>query len=515
MNRSYGPRGLLTYEAVNTALGIETLTTPLYISAEYLSEVLDDQDPRKAEYIPAMCTFVHDCFENPGDDYHRQAVAEYYAAYQKAKAEADPVAGAAEADDQLADTIGFLQYYQHSIVETIEANDWLEKMDAWRLQCAEFIASPAGRRLVPPESTERVVGAMLSVPVLIDDPLLALYNDHQHQGDGYFGQFWGNSRVLRVDPFAIMSALSFDGQSDPWRVDIAVKNVLFHELIHACTNYFYRVVNGQSSGNAAIEFGQFWLRPWAEGMTQKLADQISTATATPYELAMLAAEAKGELGLSWDINSLWRHSEAPELPEALVNTSVGDIRSVYQSNYREFRLMLDAVFAKLDWQAAGYSAEDIETLAAYAFIETTEDVSAYRQQFITALTQASHPGFLMKLLHAVDMHGEELVTKLLLKPDFDPHDVQSVPFIATEDYRKYLNDQAQANQETWNMLLSWAIKGQRVLIQRSVATPTDLEADRQVQKMLGKDPRAVQQAQDVELATAQESIQLWLDISRE
>jgi len=225
------------------------------------------------------------------------------------------------------------------------------------------------------------------------------------------------------------------------------------------------------------------------------------------------AEASNTLGLRLDIDKLWRNSKAPDIPEVLVNDSAPDLRPLCLSSYREGRLLLDVAFAKADWQAAGYSVAEAARLAAYAFIEIPEDTSSYRRQFITACNRATHPGFFMKLMHASEMHGEEFVTKVLLSPNFDPHDVRSIPFTVTFDYFEANQREIAAgvDQPLGGLLLSDAIESEHFLLEEAATTDEEREIDREVQESLGGSPETIQGARDLGLAAAHEGVRRWLD----
>ncbi len=227
---------------------------------------------------------------------------------------------------------------------------------------------------------------------------------------------------------------------------MSVKGTLFHELTHVITNVHYtwgeRVDWTYDNDDEdktievrtpATDSHHMWPQFWREGMTEKIANVINGELVTSRERVVGVV-----LGARADLEVFWRKKRFENnLHDALLTEKAAELRQANPAAYPVYRLMIDAFYAKLDWEAAGLTPEEAVTLGAEAFTETPEDASDNRARFIAAVNQAAHPGFFMKLQHAIDVHGGKLVTAMLLDSAFDAHDPKSLPFTMTKPYLDY------------------------------------------------------------------------------
>lgn len=358
--------------------------------------------------------------------------------------------------DQWADnfdmTVEFITFYKKSLTERITENEWEQKLTQWRALFIEFIASPKARPLIGEKSVERAVSAVSKIPINIADPLIVMA---RKQDDDVFtetfGSFYGSNRTIQIDPFTIHAHKKLNREITSELLDVAVKGTVFHELIHAISNAHYMKKYLDEfdfeDEETMMEVNSLWPKFWLEGMTEKMANYISGSVATEGELLLAQTPFTDRSGNDMqpdDHELAWRQLYTHNPASVLHSTHSSEIRKIDAASYREYRLLIDAIFIKLDWLAAGLSVEEAQTMAAHAFIETPEDMSTARVDFMSAISKAAHPGFFMKLQHLVAQHGEKLMTNVILSDEFNPHDPHRLPFIATKEYVNYL---AQINPE--------------------------------------------------------------------
>lgn len=398
------------------------------------------------DVLESVNAVVADCLTDDRDDARCQYIAESFTDFIGLDA------GDGKWEDNLEMTMAFLEQYQQKVAESVEADRWLEKIDVWRAEFAAYIASPAARGVIGEESATRAVSAILTVPIRLVDPLTTLIRK-QGEDDAtpeLAGWFLYNKRTVHIDPFTIEYT---SASSDKHLLDIGIKEALFHELTHAITNHHYMYGawpedNGEGAEapeQAVIANQNLWPEFWYEGMTEKIAFIASAALMTREDAELINAQSVE----AETVERSWRACILHNPPSALSTNEAAVLQLAWSAAYRDFRLLIDAMFAKLDWQAAGLTPREAETLAAHAFTETPEDGSANRYAFIDAVNKAAHPGFFMKLQHAVDIHGIGLMTRVLLNPNLDIHDPGAMPF--TTSFAGY--DFLEKNICTWQRKL--------------------------------------------------------------
>lgn len=353
----------------------------------------------------------------------------------------------------------FSNYYFERLEAEIREQDWPGYIDSCRLDFIQAINTPAMRQLVPKSVRERTQKVAVEIPITITDPLSALLA--RHEGWELHGSFRPKTRTIVVDPFTIgrradkvYSAELKTTEDHYYMQRFKVKGTIFHELMHAISNHEYRMDEAQfvdsDETDASLQLQQSWLWPryWNEGMTEK----IST-------LALAEIEEPKYRVLRHD-EEPWRLLTADSPRHILQSKKVTALSKQERSSYDSYRLLIDTMFAKLDWEAADLKPWQAERLAAKAFTEIPGEAdTSYRLQFIQAINKAAHLGFFMKLGVLSDQIGVGLLTDMMLDPAFDPHDPQALPWLVSPAMKEHLNTK----------LLERFIKDQEESYQRMMA----------------------------------------------
>ena len=344
---------------------------------------------------------------------------------------------AADAPGSFALTHSFLLYYFNRLEAEEQQENWQSFIDNCRSDFTQAVNASYMRQLLAKPARDLAAKVAQETPIIIMDPLLALISREADWEK--FGSFNLDTRIIMIDPFTIgreaeklLKRGEFKYTEDNEYIErFRVKGTLFHELIHAISGSEYFENSAYDDDIEEVQthtsFGNMWPRFWIEGMAEKLANAALAELETPKYL------------LSDRHESNWRIITANNPRHILQSKKAAELSKQERASYPKHRLLIDTMFAKLDWQAAGLSTMQAERLAARAFTELPgEGKNTYRLQFIEAVNKAAHPGFFMKLGTLVSHVGDELVTDMLLDPAFDPHDPKALPWIASDSMRSYL-----------------------------------------------------------------------------
>ena len=339
---------------------------------------------------------------------------------------------AADTPGSFEATQKFAKHYYDSLDATMAIEQWEPFIHSCREDFVKALATPKMRHLVPKLSRDRASKVAQETPILIMDPLASL-RAKPNEFSEIYGSFAAKQRIIKLDPFSITTEVPADytnAETLNYKQTI-MKMVVFHELIHAFTTEDYFLEE-----STYLQARELWPHYWAEGMTEKLANvgfgEISD-TSEFNRIAGVTGDARAQL-----VRQISRLAIAPA--EMLHTPAVEANRKVVASSYPEQRLLIDTIFSKLDWAAAGLTSQQAERLAAAAFTEIPANDSSLkvrhttarnskRLEFISAVNLAAHPGFMMKLNGLVEMYDTHLVLEMLLDRKFKPHDPESVPWI--------------------------------------------------------------------------------------
>lgn len=397
--------------------------------------------------LDSVNTLVASCAKDHGNDDRKKFIAEAYANFQSGFPDSEDQPW----QDNFDQTIAFLQFYENLVVEAISDNSWVEKVNEWRTEYVDFLGQPDARTLFDEATTARVARAVRAAPIKILDPIRVLVDmQAENRETDYFGMFSHTNRTIYIDPLTIRRNMLYT--TIP--LDFGMKGTLFHELTHAVSTSYYRLEEygyvdlsdheDDTTQERFLRGQRLWPAFWEEGMAEKIANFIEGSMASPEDLdrpQQLQTARDGEQIMPIDQEVIHRSRTLTNNPkEALVTTAASELRKITPASYPAYRLVIDAFFEKLDWESASLSREQAETLAAHAFTESPGDPTSNRINFMHAVNMASHPGFFMKLHHAVEIHGEKIVTDLLLSKDFDPHDPRALPFTTTRQFLGHLRD---------------------------------------------------------------------------
>ncbi|GEM_PF-3562508 len=351
-----------------------------------------------------------------------------------------------DAPDSLRSVEKFMAFYAQEVDKTLIEQVWTVKVDRWRVDFGQALNTPKAHRYITKSAREQGAKIARTIPVVIIDPLLSLINSKIRNNDEY-GVFNAEDRTIEIDPFMVVTP-SKQPPDQPRELnkyqheltDAEAKSTLFHELIHAMTNSYYRrevfdkvdlpVVGNATNDNTSelVDVMDLWPLYWMEGMTEKLECALFSEQ---YELEVLPPR------LGRDDEAVWRDEISLNPQELGSDAKVTELRTKLPGAYWEYRLLIDTMFAKLDWEAAGLTWRQAEQLAFKAFTETpaTQDIPSthqHRQTFIEAINLAAHPGFFMKLSNLEEQYGTELATDILTDPEFDPHEPAGLPWLASD-----------------------------------------------------------------------------------
>lgn len=317
-------------------------------------------------------------------------------------------------------TLGFIEQYAKYYRESIARDGWHKNIDIWRRDLVSLLESDAVLSIMSAQSAERAVRTVSVCPVEIGDPLLRVMSGENGEGDfgNLLGMFNCRTRTIKIDPFSIASEVDRTAGV----MNNESQSTLVHEFIHSISADVYKIVQSTfDAGDQQLQPHRLWPRFWNEGMAEKLTEYIMDSIAPEDS----SDNTGGQPGGSWQLRYLANPpKEARPVP-------TGDrARKCASRAYPEYRTVIDAVIDRLDWQAAGLAKEEAFRLACYAFSELPEDGTDYRVEFIQAINQAAHTGFFMKLANIIDLHGEKTGMRILLDPNFDPHDASALKYVA-------------------------------------------------------------------------------------
>ena len=350
------------------------------------------------------------------------------------------------APDSLRSVERFMAFYAQEVDKSLIEQVWTGKVDKWRVDFGQALNTPKAHRYITKSARDQGAKIARTIPVIIIDPLLSLIKSKTRNNDEY-GVFNAENRTIAIDPFMVVTnpKQTPDRPREPNKyqhklIEAEAKSTLFHELIHAMTNSYYRrevfdkvdlpVVGNATNDNTSelVDIMDLWPLYWMEGMTEKL------------ECALFSEQFESEVlppGLSPDDEAAWRDEVSFNPQELGSDAKVNELHTKLPGAYWEYRLLIDTMFAKLDWEAAGLTWRQAEQLAFKAFTETpatkdTPPTNQHRQAFIEAINLAAHPGFFMKLSNLEEQYGTELATDILTDPEFDPHEPADLPWLASD-----------------------------------------------------------------------------------
>ena len=341
----------------------------------------------------------------------------------------------------LGDALDFVDYYAEHIKKSYEGVDLLNMATTYRDELVDFLLNKASK-LGSNTSRKKMAEEILRVPIIISDPLTSIvsYNEsNKHYGwftedrIAYINELNISLRVQRYKDSRTWARLVNKGVSG---LDIEeafkseFRSTIYHELFHAVTCQVYSVPPYQEgfSRNPRVNF--LWPKFFYEGMVEKAANY-----------ACCALDEFGRdipLGINpWMENATRKNIKGSvAYPELLATSRSNGRREALDQTYFTYRLMIDALIAKLDWHKAGLSQADAEMLFIEAFFERPEPDnipiqvrSKARKRLNAAIAKAGHPGLINKLGLLESYFGPELVSGILLSNKFDPHDPRQIPWL--------------------------------------------------------------------------------------
>lgn len=330
---------------------------------------------------------------------------------------------------------GFMGHYASKLDQLSGSIDFKQVIDDARLSAVTAADTPTIRRYMNRVARLRFAAVAEQTPVQIIDPLTSLTDDAAQEQN--LGSFFPHRRTCTVDPFTI-SRMVRTMQHERTELEIAslieaqLSLTVMHELVHAATDdaYYLREVDDDTM----VDSQPLWPKYWNEGMTEKLSNVMFAQSTDISQLPYAGGD-----------NEFTYRSSMADSPKEIMSDkdNMANRQSIKQS-YAEYRLLIDTIFDKLDWPAAGLTWKTAEQLAGRAFTELpSPDASPKhykdRLTFHKAISQAAHPGFMMKLNGLVEAYGTSLVMDILTDPNFDPHDPQALPALTGTEQMRELN----------------------------------------------------------------------------
>jgi hypothetical protein len=277
-----------------------------------------------------------------------------------------------------------------------------------------------------------MISEISQVPLMIADPLIATIE----VGDtsDAMGWFSFGKRIAYVDPATIYSSAGSvtrgrgsegtDSRNNLFQAQL--RKTTYHELIHATNSLVYDYSENDISNG--VRGSILWPKFIRESMTEKL--------------AYLAASKKFEqLGSKVDVTiseKALRELVGDDSSELMAPKRVRDMMESLPSSYFSYRLIIDTLIAKLDWESVGLERKDVEKLFIGAVFEQPnhelpagEQKYPLRKRLNQAIAEVAHPGILNKLGVLVDILGPNVVLDILQSSNFDPHDPSSIPWISS------------------------------------------------------------------------------------
>lgn len=283
----------------------------------------------------------------------------------------------------------FLEYYKKRVHEDIYSADLHELIEDNRQLLVDGLDSSAMKRQLGADNAKRIAQHFKNQPLIIVDPLTALLE--MPTGNDWYGWFKPEQRACYINTAAIANETGYESTLFKARV----LKTMAHEFLHAATSNVYRAYKKELGYIEEPDSKQIWSQFFYEGMVEKAA-------------YMLALNAKSE----WFSRGMQQQREASyersmrkycsDNPGELMATrAVVEARNRIDSSYPEYRLLIDTIMDKADWQAAGLSRRQSESLAIGAFFDRTDDKSTLdssaRQEFMQAVHKATHKGFFNKI----------------------------------------------------------------------------------------------------------------------
>ncbi len=267
------------------------------------------------------------------------------------------------------------------------------------------------------EITSQIKKILETQPIVVSDPLRELDLFLNSKSVEPMGWFNSSDRLVYIDIYT--ATRHYDV---PEHMYFGILSTVTHELLHAATSNVYRL-----QWNKIVSHHQ-WPQFLLEAMVEKAA-------------LFLAVDAIGQEGIKLIEKSVGNYpigryenrfrtvcSDNPTEVMAPQRTKMA--RFFTGSSYKDYRLLLDTLMEKADWEAAGISRSVADKLLIKAFFSRTNDLpdqdQKHRKEFLHSLSTATQPGILQKIDELVRIGGTDLALDVLESPNFDIHDKEGL-----------------------------------------------------------------------------------------
>jgi hypothetical protein len=360
--------------------------------------------------------------------------------------------------ETLAGMADFMNFYEKRFQSLLAESQAVERVKSYKEDLVEQLKGRTFSRFLSKAKRLEMINEITELPVVIADPITAVMNSSN--GRDLLGWYKSESRVAYIDLASIMTLSSAmlskrliesrDDKSNKLKALFyaQLRKTTYHELFHATNTHTYRCVEAydERTVHPVITWPVFLY----EAMTEK---------AAYIAFSSIEKEINNQVPPSLS-EKISRTRVNAEKKEAFSTKSSRTTRETLASSYSSFRLVVDTLFSKLDWTAAGLDHRSAEKLLVGAFFESpkrteklNQSSSPLRKQLGEAISKAGHPGMLNKVGMLITHIGVDAVLDVIQSPDFDPHDQSALPWLASMEHMTRIA-RAQQRIGSWQARLN-------------------------------------------------------------
>ena len=340
----------------------------------------------------------------------------------------------------IKDVADFIEFYQENVHQNLDSLNIVNKLADLKESLIASLSTRKMKQLFGKENAERMAKVFTNQTLIISDPLTTLLEiGDSHETLGWFHQ---DKRLCYIDPIVIDN-ISNNEES----FEARLLTVMAHEFIHASTDTTYQL-RGNSLNELKVNSRNLWPQFFYEAMTEKAAFLIA------FNARPELFESETELEPFSESLSRQIYSDNPK--EILAPDYIKNPREIRRSTYYLYRLLLDTIMNKADWESAGITRQQADRLAINAFFNRSDDTSSqdtiYRKKFMQSLHTATHPGFLNKLGQLIDIYGPKVMIDVIESPKFDFKNPDALPLLANHHIRQMLQSRAESLEPSQDRL---------------------------------------------------------------
>lgn len=400
------------------------------------------------KYLDALSDVIEQIKRNGPQNERQKVIVETYGKYLSLKLDMN----VDNVDISVVTLINFVSYFKSEFEDIVEKIGVKEKVINSQESLIDILESGKDIPLIKKKDRLRIAEDVKRMPIVIEDTLTAEINWKINTSDR-LGYFTPETRVCYVDPIAIAS-----NYKDLF--DERLSQVVYHELFHAATMDVYELRKFKDQEEDWLPTEQpfiyrkvpVWPKFLYEAMVEKLAIYCLAPTINLdkiYRSSAVRSEDRLMRTIFGDLHpvskeEVWRleKNQDNSVEHMLVSRKHKFLSEIIPKSYREYRLLVDLIIQQVDWESIGITTNQAEKMLVDAFLERPENETRSdkrwpkRKRFMSAVNEATSPGFFNRLTRVVEQLGPSEAIKILSSSTFDSKDIDAIPFlISTEKYR--------------------------------------------------------------------------------